>query len=136
MEHTFLSAGLEAYYAGDNHSTVYIIVTGVVRVMLEPTNANYCRAVDLTGGDIFALQALTRPSTPMLGQPLALTDVHMIALPRAAFTNVLGPDSGRWRLSRGGMDKARKILLWSPKDRMEADVQVDDTQTQILNPGP
>lgn len=36
MDHKFLSAGLEAYYAGDNHSTVYIIVTGVVRVNPPP----------------------------------------------------------------------------------------------------
>jgi CRP-like cAMP-binding protein len=133
MEHTFLSAGLEAYYAGDNHSTVYIIVTGVVRVMLEPTNTSYCRAVDLTGGDTFALQALTRPLTPMMAQPLALTDVHLIALPRVAFTSVLGPDSGRWRVSRGSMEKAKRILLWSPKDRMEADVQVE---SMTPNPKP
>jgi CRP-like cAMP-binding protein len=84
----FLPAGLEAFFAGEIQPNMYIVLSGSLRVMLEPSNATYCRAVDLTAGDTFAEAAVTRPGAPMSVQPLSMQDTHLVVLSKHSVQEV------------------------------------------------
>eukprot|EP00960_Hanusia_phi_P038906 753656-Hanusia_phi.AAC.7 len=126
-QYKFVESGVELFYSDDFVDEMYIIITGTVRAMLEPSNTFYCRTVDLTDKDTIAENAITKPGSMIKIQALALEDTNLIVLKRQSIENVLNKSAThkelRWTLKRTQLERCRKIFSTAPVKRSILDLK-------------
>ena len=89
----YVESGVEVFYSDEIVDEMYVIITGTVRAMLEPSSTFYCRTLDLTDKHTIAENAITRPGSVINIQALALEDTHLIVLKRQAIESVLNKNT-------------------------------------------